>query len=221
MLVGGGAVTQLSIVVVGCHVEKDIAVNFVGKALLDQLAGELDDLIDMPGGARQVVDLVDTECGQVGEILSRHLLSQLGHRDAALLGFMNQLVVDIGNIDDPANLETVVDQVSLDGVKNDGADHVPDVTWLVDRGAAEVDANLARLDCLQRFLAASQRVVDGDRSHTLSTCQQSASWRLVTLLARVSPQQGHTLGLDHLSTAYLADLFTCLGLDRNLAAGKL
>ena len=61
----------------------------------------------------------------------------------AVVRLGDQLVVDVGDVDDPRHLVARVGQIALDGVEDHRADHVADVARLVDRRAAEIDADLA------------------------------------------------------------------------------
>ena len=72
--------------------------------------------------------------------------------DVLLLGGVDQLVVDVGDVDDPGDLVALVVQVSLDRVEDDRPDHVPDVRRLVDRRPAQIDADLARVHRARRLL---------------------------------------------------------------------
>ena len=72
----------------------------------------------------------------------------------------DQLVVDVGDVDDPGHLVAEVGEVALDGVEDDRADHVADVAGLVDRRPADVHADLAGLDVWNGSFLPGQRVVD-------------------------------------------------------------
>ena len=77
-----------------------------------------------------------------------------------LLGLDDQLVVDVGDVDDPGDLVAEVDEVALDRVEDDRPDHVADVALRVDRRPADVHAHLAGGDGLERLLGLAQRVID-------------------------------------------------------------
>lgn len=67
------------------------------------------------------------------QVALRNPLGQLV--DGRLLGgrLVDQLIFHVGDVDDPRDGEALEDQVSLDGIKDDGADGVPDVARLVYR----------------------------------------------------------------------------------------
>ena len=94
------------------------------------------------------------------EVVSGHRFGQVLDRRPVLLGLNDQLVVDVGDVDDPGDLIAKIDEVALDRIKDDRADHVPDVAFRVDGGAADVHSDLAGRDCLERLLGLTQRVID-------------------------------------------------------------
>ena len=110
-----------------------------------------------------MVDLIDAERGQVAVVVGDVFLGDVEHRDAALVGLLDELVVDVGDVDDPGDVVAAVGEVALDAIEDHRADHVADVGLVVDRRAAEVDADLARLHGGERLLALRERVVDAER----------------------------------------------------------
>ena len=76
-------------------------------------------------------------------------------------GLVDQLVVNVGDVDDPGDFVSTVDEVALDRVEDNRTDGVPDVTGLVDGWTAKINPHLARCDRFERFLFAGQCVVDG------------------------------------------------------------
>ncbi len=85
------------------------------------------------------------------------------HRDAALVGLLDQLVVDVGDVDDPVDLVAAVGEVPLDAVEDHRPDHVADVSLVVNRRPAEIDADLARPHGDELLLLPRERVVDAER----------------------------------------------------------
>ena len=143
---GDVAVGELAVLRVAGHVKVNVAVGLVGKTLVDERLRELDDLADVVGGPGEVVDRVDAHRGQVAHVVGRHFVGQRGHAHTAAIRFVDQLVVDVGDVDHQRDLVAGIGQIALDRVEDDRPDHVSDVAGLVNRGAAEVDADLARLD---------------------------------------------------------------------------
>src|SRR6185437_3912160 len=81
-------------------------------------------------------------------------------RRLALFGFANELVIDIGDVNDPADVKALVLQVSLNRIENDRAHHVPHVRRLVDGRPTQINPHLARLDRLKQLFLLRKRVVD-------------------------------------------------------------
>ncbi len=157
------AVGEFAVVGVFADVEVDVAIGFVGDAAVDEAGYEVDDLGHAVGGAREVIDLIDAEGGEVGVVVGDVLYGDVQHGDAALVGFFDELVVDVGDVDDPIDFVAAVGEVAFNAVEDDGADHVADVGFVVDGGAAEVDADFAGLDGGERFFTLGERVVDSQR----------------------------------------------------------
>src|SRR5205085_1980195 len=108
-------------------VEVDVAAGRVGVAGVDQPPHHLDHLGDVLGRPRHAVDAGDVQPPQAVEVVAGHALGQVLHGRAQLPGAHDQLVVHVGDVDDPADLVAEVGQVALDGVEDDRADHVAEV----------------------------------------------------------------------------------------------
>ena len=171
-----GAIAELAVIVVLGHVEVDVALGLVGKALGDQRLREVDDLVDVLGAAGEVVDGVDAQGIDIAKVVGRHLLGQGGHRDPAGIGLVDQLVVNVGDVHDERHVVARVGQVAFDGVEDHRADHVPDVAWLIDGGAAQIDSNLAGLDRLERFFRTGKSAVEANHNVGL--------WELVQVMTK-------------------------------------
>ena len=166
-----------------------------------------------------MIDRVDAHRLEVAHVVGRHLLGQGGHRHAAGFRFVDQLVVDVGDVDDQRDLIAGVDEIAFDRVEDDRPDHVADVAGFVDGRPAKIDADLARRHRLQAFPCSS------------TACYRLESpWPIVTRVgvaegrwtgARASgeqigstiDQENDALGLDRLAAADRADLFSRFGLD--------
>ena len=110
-----------------------------------------------------MVDLVDAQRREIAVVVGDVFLGDLEHRDAPLVGLLDQLVVDVGDVDDPGDVVAAVLQITLDRVEDHRPDHVADVRLVVDRRPAEIDADLAGPHGAKRFLLARERVVDAKR----------------------------------------------------------
>ena len=156
------AVGEFAVVGVTGDVKVDVAVGGIGTALGDQPLDEGDDRADVLGRLRHLVDRRHAEGGEIVEVVAGHLLGELLHRRAASGALDDDLVVDVGDVHDPRHLPAGVDEVALDGVEDHRADHVADVTRLVDRRPAEIHPHLAGTHCLERLLLARERAVNLD-----------------------------------------------------------
>ena len=114
----------------------------------------------MLGRARHVVDPVDPERLQAVEVVAGDALGQLRDGRSVFLSLHDQLVVDVGDVDDPGHLVAEVDEVALDRVEDHRPDHVADVAGRIDRRAADVHPDLAGLDRLERLLGLTQSVIN-------------------------------------------------------------
>jgi hypothetical protein len=99
--VGQAAVGELAVVGVLGDVEPHVALGRVRDAALDQHLRHLQDVRDVLGRLGEVVDRVDAEREQRVLVVLRLPLGQLRHRRAFLLGGLDQLVVDVGDVDRP------------------------------------------------------------------------------------------------------------------------
>src|SRR5262249_32720336 len=131
------------------------------------------------------------------------MLGQLWDRRALLLCFEDELVVNVGDVDDQRHLVTEISQVTLDCIENHGADHMADMARLVHRWAADIHAHLARLDCLGRLPLPSQRVVN-------------LQWHTY-LTSSLFGNQDNRLTTDGFRSTDCPDAFTRLGFDVYLA----
>ena len=174
------AIGELAVVGISGDVEVGVAVAGVGRPLGDQSLDEGDDRADVLGGLWHHVDARDAECGEVVEVVGGHLLGEFRHRRAADGTLGDDLVVDVGDIDDPGHLPAGVDEISLHGVEDHRADHVPDVARLVDRGAAEIHPHVARFHRDQWRLGPRQGAVDLDRRESVHRVRRFRCRHLVS-----------------------------------------
>ena len=164
-------VGQLAVFLVFGDIEKDIAVHLIGITAVNQLLDERNDGRNVLSRLGHVVDLIDAECPEVGKVVFGHLSSQFGHGDASSDRALDELVIDVGDVHDPRDVVSVVDEVTFDRIENDGADHVADVSLVVDGWAAEINADAAVVDWDEGLLAPGERVVDLDGGKHSCLCR--------------------------------------------------
>ena len=111
---------------------------------------------------RELVDRVDPHRFQILEVIFGHLFGESFDRHILLGCFVNQFVIDIGDVDDVGDIVAEVTQLPFDGVEDHRSHHVAYVAGLVDRGATKVDADLGSIDGFERLFGARQGVVYSD-----------------------------------------------------------
>ena len=82
------------------------------------------------------------------------------HGSTLFLALLDELVIDVGDVGDIDDLVAAVLKVTAQGVEDDERAGVADVDIVVDGGAADVDAVLARHLRHELFLLAGQGVED-------------------------------------------------------------
>ena len=93
-------------------------------------------------------------------VLRRMLLGQRLHGRVLLGRGVDELVFNIGDIDDPLDVVTFVLAVALDGIEHDRADHVTDVRRLIDGRPAQVDADFAGAHRNEDFFVFGESIVN-------------------------------------------------------------
>ena len=138
-------IRQESVVVHGLDTEIYAIGGGVGAIDCDQFANHLDHLVDVFGGVRDI--------GGAGHIEALHCVephvfafaSDLLPRAVLAFGPVDDLVVDVGDVADQANLNACPLEITTQHVVHQCGAAVTEVRRPVDRGAAEIDAEMARL----------------------------------------------------------------------------
>jgi hypothetical protein len=130
---------QLAVVGVAQHVEVDVAATGVGVPVGQQPLDQLDHLGNVAGGTRF------GRRGQYAEgVVSRGERPLVGGRPlpprpAGVGRLVEDLVVDVGDVADEGDVETLGRQPATQYVERDAAADMPDVGQSLDGGPAEVD----------------------------------------------------------------------------------
>ena len=132
----------------------------VGVALVDQRLHHRDDLRDELGRARLAIAQPHAERRAVFLVGLDEALGQRLHRLAVLLRALDDLVVDVRDVADERDVVARRLEVTAHDVEHDQHARMAEVAVVVDRDAADVHADLARLERLEDFLASGQRVLD-------------------------------------------------------------
>ena len=129
-------------------------------ALLDKRLDHGDHGADLFGGAGTHIGIEHVGSAHDADELVRELRRDLGSRSALLVGALDDLVIDIGEVLGERDLVAARDEPATNHVKADERAGIADVDVVVDRGAAHVHADLAGLDGLELFLFMGSAVVD-------------------------------------------------------------
>ena len=164
---------ELAIFGIAADVEINISGRRIREPAINQRLRESQDFVDVVSGLGEMIDRVDAHRVEISHVVGRHFGGQLGHRNAELPRFDDQLVVDVGDIHDPSDLIAAIGEIALDGIEDHRADHVADVARLVNRRPAQIDADAAGSHRHERFLGAAERVVEPQRRD----CTVVARWR--------------------------------------------
>ena len=156
------AVAQRAVVGVRAHAEVDVAVDRVGRAVVEQGLDEVLDRLDRLRGQRLAIGPPEAQALGVGEVVRRHLPREVGAGHAERPRGVVDLVVDVGDVGDERRLVALVLEEALEERGDDVGPRVADVDAVVDRRPARVDAHAAGVARLERLLAPRARVVQAD-----------------------------------------------------------
>ena len=145
-------VAQLAVVLELERAVIHIAVHLVGIPLLDQGGDDVDDLLNVLGGLRMHGGRLDAERLRIDEVLLDILLRDLVGGNALLVGALDDLVVNVGEVLHKGDVVAAVLEVTAEHVEHDDRAGVADVDVVIHRRAAGVHAHLALLDGHELFL---------------------------------------------------------------------
>ena len=107
-------------------------------APVNEAGDGVDDAGNLTGGAGVFGGALDVEGVHGSEVIADELLNECVLRHAALLGALDYLVVNVGEVLDVADAVALVFQVAPQGVEDDVAEGVPDMGSRVGGYAADV-----------------------------------------------------------------------------------
>ena len=154
---------ELAVAAKGLGVKVDAVAALIGQALVHQLLHQRDDLGDVLGGLGVDGGLAHAQRLDVLEVLGDKALAQLLDGGALLVGAVDHLVVDVGEVLHERHVVAAPLQVPAQHVEHDERTRVADVNVVVDRRAAGVDAHLALVQGNQFFFSSRLRVIDPHR----------------------------------------------------------
>ena len=143
------------------HCKVDVAIGgSVGVSLLDEARDHLLHGLDFLRCPWTNIGIENAKAAHlldkgIGELL-RHLLGGA----TLLVGTVDDLVVDVGEVLGKRHLVALIDEVATDNVKRKKRTRIAHVNLVVDSRAAHIHADLARLEGLELLLAMELVVVD-------------------------------------------------------------
>jgi len=150
---------ELSVVRERGDAEVHRALRLVRVAALLQPSDEGDHLGDVVRRPRVVLRGLDSQPADVAEERLRMLRGEVPERETRLLRSADRLVVHVGQVHDLGDPRGPAEEMTPEHVLEDEGPQIADVNDVVDRGAARVEADVARLDRLEVDEPATQRVV--------------------------------------------------------------
>ena len=150
---------ELAVLRIALDAEVDVAVlGHIGVAGVDQVLDDVQNLLDVLGGAGLDGGLFAVQTGGILEILGLKALGDFLHGGALFLALLDELIVDVGDVGHIDDLVAAVFQIAAQGVEHDQRAGIADVDIVVNGRAADVDAVLAGHLRHELFLLAGQGV---------------------------------------------------------------
>ena len=145
--------------------EQHMPVGGIGVLPGDQLFDHRDHPGDMLGRPRLDTGFERAERRHVGLKHRRVAPGDRIDRLARAARRLDDLVVDIGDVARIGDAALAIDmtQQAVQHVEHDDRARIADMGMVVDRRPADIEPDIARIYGLEHFLAAAQRVVEGDR----------------------------------------------------------
>src|SRR5579883_2966937 len=98
----------------------------------------------------------------IAAILGSVVLGQGLGGDAAFIGAMNDLIIHVSDIADIGDLKVAIEKVPPDDIKSQRASRMADVRPVINRWAAEINANAARLQWNKVYFFTLKRVKESN-----------------------------------------------------------
>jgi hypothetical protein len=140
--------------------EVDIAVDHVRVAALDEAFDHADHARHGLRRPRLGGRLLDPEVGHRLEKRVRVTAGHVGGRDALVVGRTDDLVIDVGDVLDEADVVTAILEVAPDHVERQERARVPDVDVVVDRRPTDVHGDPTLVTRDELLFDAGHRVVE-------------------------------------------------------------
>src|SRR5207253_9559109 len=144
------------------------AIANVGVALLVEDLDQPHHLEDVSGGSRVLLRPLDAEGIEVLKERLDVFLGELVDGDSGIRRFLDDAVLDIGQIHHLRHLVTLLSQHAPKQILEEERSKIPDVSKIVHRRAAGVHPNVTRLERSKLFDLAAHGVVQAQRCHGAS-----------------------------------------------------
>ncbi len=150
---------ELAVAGILADAEIDIAVERISVAFVDEALDDFDNLADFLRGARVEGGGFDVQVLHVLLEVIDVAFRELEGIDAHFIGAADDLVIHVGEVHGVLNIIAAVFEVPADNVEHHSGHRVADMSFVVDSRAADIHLDLSRFKRLQRFLLASQRII--------------------------------------------------------------
>ena len=140
---------------------------------LDQLGDHGQHAVDMLGGARLDAGAQGAERRHLLVVVGREAVGDDLDLDAFLGGLGVYLVVDVGEVADIGHMIRAVDmaQQAVERVKDHNGAGVAEMGAVIDRGAADIEADIGGIEGPELLFLARFRIVQADGRHRLPLCR--------------------------------------------------
>jgi len=160
MFVIRGTPRKLAVPLERAHVEIDVALDLVGRALLDQRGYHGNNLVDVLRRARCHRRRLDAERLHIIEVFLDVLFRDRLLGRAFFRGACDDLVVDVGEVLDVEDVIAEVLEIAADHVEGHRGPAVPEVAAVVHGRPADVHSHPPLFYGRERLFPVAERVVD-------------------------------------------------------------
>jgi len=168
---------ELAIVRFGFDHVIHVAIHLVGRTVLNQLADHLNDLRHIFSGSWVFGGWFDIQRVEIGFILLDILIGQLKGIAPQFVGFVDDLVIHIGEVHHKINVITRVLQVSPHDVKHQCRHGMTNVCFSVNCWTANIHPDLAWFEGFEILLGTAEGVVNFQTHNHLPAFIRGLVWQ--------------------------------------------
>ena len=148
--------------------EVDVAVDFVGEAVVDDLLYHGDDIVHMFGDPRMNRSFLHAETAGVLKVGFDVFVGQIFGIHAFFVGAVDDLIVHIGEVLDISHIIAAVGKVAAHHIKGHDGTGVAQMDIVIGGGAADIHFDFSLFHGNKFFFFVSQCIIDSDRHFFLS-----------------------------------------------------